>query len=79
MLETKTEYTNISVKALVERSGDDMVKLINSYAAMKNADLIVVLKKNRNFLDRIFNPSSSEKIIQKAEKPVLVYHANDKK
>lgn len=77
MLESKTEYNDISVKALVEKSGDDLVKLIVSYAAMNNADLIVVLKENNNFLERFFNPSSSEKIIHAADKPVLVYHATE--
>jgi len=76
MLETKTEYSNISVKALVEKGGEDLVGLINSYAALNNADLIVVLKENKNFLDRIFNPSSSEKIILAADKPVLVYQTS---
>ncbi len=77
ILETKTEYTDISLKVLVEKSRDDLVKLIISYAAIHNADLIVVLKENKNFLDRILNPSPSEKIIQEADKPVLVYHATN--
>lgn len=75
MLETKTAYNNISAKALIEKNGEDLVQLIHSYAAMNRADLIVVLKENRNFLDRIFNPSSSEKILKAANSPVLVYHA----
>ncbi len=74
MLESKVEYENIEVKALVENRGDDLVSLINSYAARTNADLIVVLKENKSFLDRIFNPSASEKIMEKANRPVLVYH-----
>jgi len=75
MLETKTSYNNISAKALIERNGEDLVHLINSYAAMNRADLIVVLKENKNFLDRIFNPSAAEKIMTSANSPVLVYHA----
>jgi nucleotide-binding universal stress UspA family protein len=75
MLETKTAYNNISAKSLIEKNGEDLVQLINSYAAMNRADLIVVLKENKNFLDRIFNPSSSEKILKAANMPVLVYHA----
>lgn len=74
MLETKTAYNNISAKALIERNGEDLVQLINSYAAMNGVDLIVVLKENKTFLDRIFNPSSSEKILKAASSPVLVYH-----
>jgi len=74
MLETETQYSNLSLKVLVEPGGDNIVKLINSYAAMNSADLIVVLKENKNFLERIFNPSSAESILQDSEKPVLVYH-----
>jgi nucleotide-binding universal stress UspA family protein len=75
MLESQVDYDNIRVKALVEDQGDDMVSLINDYATRENADLIVVLKENRRFLERLFKPSSSEKIIEKANRPVLVYHA----
>ncbi|MEA1896908.1 MAG: universal stress protein [Bacteroidota bacterium] len=74
MLETKTEYIKITAKALVENTGDDMVSLIHSYADRTGANLIVVLKENRRFLERIFKPSSSEKIIEVSSRPVLVYH-----
>jgi nucleotide-binding universal stress UspA family protein len=74
MLESKLGYENIEVKALVENQGDDMVSLINDYAARISADLIVVLKENRRFLERLFRPSSSEKIIEEASRPVLVFH-----
>ena len=75
MLENKTAYNNISAKALIEKNGEDLVQIINSYAAMNRADLIVVLKENKNFLERILNPSSTEKIMKAANRPVLVYHA----
>ncbi|MEA3477447.1 MAG: universal stress protein [Bacteroidota bacterium] len=74
MLESKVEYENIEVKALVENHGDDMVGLINTYAARTSADLIVVLKENRRFLERLFKPGSSEKIIGETNRPVLVFH-----
>jgi nucleotide-binding universal stress UspA family protein len=75
MLETKTAYSNISAKALVEKRGDDLVQLINDYATTNKADLIVVLKENKNFLERIYHPSASEKIVKAAEGTVLVYHS----
>jgi nucleotide-binding universal stress UspA family protein len=74
MLESRTAYNNISAKVLAEKKGDNLVQLVNSYAAMNNADLIVVLKENKNFLERIFHPSSSERIMKAANTPVLVYH-----
>jgi len=74
MLETKTAYNHISAKALVEKNGENLVHLIDSYATMNRTDLIVVLKENKSFLDRIFNPSAAEQIIKATNIPVLVYH-----
>ncbi len=75
MLETKTEYKDVSVAALVSHNGDELVRIVRSYASRNHADLIVVLKENRSFLERFFTPSSAEKIVQGADMPVLVYHA----
>jgi len=75
MLENKTAYHNISAKVLIEKKGEELVRIINSYAALNKADLIVVLKENKNFLDRIFNPSAAEKIMEASNYPVLVFHA----
>jgi len=75
MLETKTTYKNISAKTLIENKGQDLVQLIHSYAAMNRTDLIVLLKENMNFLERIFNRSSVEKIMEATSVPVLVYHS----
>ncbi|MEA1896815.1 MAG: universal stress protein [Bacteroidota bacterium] len=77
MLETKTEYNKISVKALVENEGDDIVSLINKYAASYASDLIVLLKENQHFLERLFKPSTTEKMIKKAKWPVLIYHTHN--
>jgi nucleotide-binding universal stress UspA family protein len=74
MVRKKTSYERVSIKSLVEKSGDDMGQLINDYAALIHADLIVVLKENRNFLERLFKSSVTREIIEKAGIPVLVYH-----
>ena len=73
MLQTETEYKNITVKSLVEKSNENSAQLINEYALNTNADVIVVLKENRNFIERILNPSSTKKILKEARLPVLVY------
>lgn len=77
ILATKTEYNKISVKALVENDGDDIVGLINKYAASYASDLIVLLKENQHFLKRLFKPSTTEKIIKEAKRPVLIYHTHN--
>ncbi len=77
MVQIKTAYDQVTVKSLMERSGDDIGQLINDYASMIKGNLIVVLKENRPFLDRLFKSSVTKKIIQKAEIPVLVFHEQD--
>ena len=76
MVEEKTEYNNIDVEVLAENGGEEMSERLNRYAVHNNTDLMVVLKENRRFLERIFKPSSTEKIIKETKLPVLVFHAN---
>jgi nucleotide-binding universal stress UspA family protein len=76
MLQTKTSYDQVCVKSLVEETGgEDIGQLVNNYASLIEANLIVVLKENRHFFDRLFNSSATKKIVQQAKIPVLVYHA----
>ncbi len=77
MLETKTGYAQISLKVLTEGNGHDMFDLLKGYASRIKADLIVVLKENKNFLERVFNPGTSEKVIRKVDIPVLVFHESE--
>jgi nucleotide-binding universal stress UspA family protein len=58
----------------VEKSGENVGQLINDYACLIDANLIVVLKENRHFLERLVKSSSTKKIVQQARTPVLVYH-----
>jgi nucleotide-binding universal stress UspA family protein len=74
MVKTKTAYDKVSVESLVDRTGEDIGQMINDYASLIDANLIVVLKENRPFFDRLFKSSSAKKIIQQAKIPVLVYH-----
>lgn len=77
MLETKTGYQQISLTTLRDQKGHDMTGLINSYASRTKTDLIAVLKENKNFLERIFHPSSSEKIVEESDITILVFHEQD--
>jgi nucleotide-binding universal stress UspA family protein len=71
-----TDYNKINFKVLSDKSDDDIASTIDNYALRINANLIVVLKENKNFLDRIFKGSSTKKIIRHTHLPVLVYHEN---
>lgn len=77
MLEAKTDYNKILVKTLVENDGDDITGLINKYAASYTSDLIVLLKENQHFLERLFKPSTTEKMIKEAKQPFLIYHTHN--
>jgi nucleotide-binding universal stress UspA family protein len=74
LLKSKTNYNNLDLKALVEGEEDNLADLINGYAQRVDANLVVLLKENRNFLERLFRSSATKKIIKSAGLPVLVYH-----
>ncbi len=74
MIREKTSYDRIRVKVLQEKESHDMGLLINDFSTLVGAKLIVVLKENKHFLERIFNPDTSRRIIRQASIPVLVYH-----
>lgn len=74
MVRSKTAYDKMSVKILVEQSRDELAYLINDYAQQINADLIVIMKENRDFFERIFKSGSVKKIIRQAKLPVLIFH-----
>jgi len=74
MVQKQTGYNNITVSNLVEKKDEDIAKLTNDYSLLIDAKLIVALKENRHFLDRIFKSGTTKDIIKKAQLPVLVYH-----
>jgi nucleotide-binding universal stress UspA family protein len=47
---------------------------VTDYAMSGDFDMIVVLKENRNFLQRLFTKSDSNRILSKSEIPVMVFH-----
>jgi nucleotide-binding universal stress UspA family protein len=74
-LKFKTGYDDLTVKALVEKNGTGIPDMIGEFAAQDRSGLIVVLKDNKQFFERIFNPSTSNKIVHDTGYPVLVYHS----
>jgi len=77
MLESNTNYSQISAKAVIEKNGADMAGMINEYASGVSADLIVVLKENRRFLERIFKSSSTDKLVEETSRPLLALQENN--
>ena len=74
ILTKKVSYKNVDVKAITEKSGKNIVESIDDYVNGNHADLIVLLKEDRHFLDRIFKVSSAKKLIRHSQQPVLVFH-----
>jgi nucleotide-binding universal stress UspA family protein len=73
-LREQTSYPQLDVKALYQAGHDDLIELINDYSVKNGANLIVVLKENESFFERIFKPSHTKKILKTTDLPVLVYH-----
>jgi nucleotide-binding universal stress UspA family protein len=74
MLAKMIHYKKVDVKALAETDGKNIVESIDDYVDGNHIDLIVLLKENRHFLDRIFKVSNTKRMIRSSHQPVLVYH-----
>lgn len=73
----KAASKNISVKMIADKVGSDAVEKLINEAEKARTDLIVVLKENRNFFERIFKSSFTAELIKKVQLPVLVFHKSD--
>lgn len=74
MVQQKIDYTNITIKLLSDKEHHNMAQSLNDYAIDKQTNLIVMLKSNRGFFDRMFKPDPAKVIIEKVHLPVLVFH-----
>ncbi|MEX0981107.1 MAG: universal stress protein [Bacteroidales bacterium] len=69
-LHDKIGYDKISFAV---RQDENVVDGIMEYARSGKFDMIVLLKENRNFLQRLFTKSDSNKILSEADIPVMVF------
>ena len=74
MLKKETYYDRLSLKVISEGDIEDLTFALNEFAASRNADLIVILKENYSFFERIFKRDPAKKIVRKAMLPVLIFH-----
>jgi len=74
MLKEKIGYDNLKVKMLNEKD-DDIVTKLNDYANHINANLIVLLRENKSFFERLFTKDQTKKIVKKTNMPLLVFHS----
>ncbi len=73
LVKKELEYEKILVKTLIDKGGKNPGEYINEYAIDNGANLIVLLKENKSFIDRIFKPRFTKKVLKAAKLPVLVY------
>lgn len=74
MLGEKTGYNKVSVMMITEADGKDPVESLVKEAEKAKANLIVVLKENENFFERLFKSSFTAELINSTQLPVLVFH-----
>jgi nucleotide-binding universal stress UspA family protein len=74
VIKQKTGYDRITVETLIDDEDKDTGEYINEFAVKNSADLIVLLKENKNFMERIFKSGSTRKVLKRADLPVLIYH-----
>ena len=73
MVKDQTSYDRIHVETLIGKEGENMASIIHNYCEVGGADLIVLLKENGGFLQKLFTKSPAEKILSHVELPVLIY------
>ena len=71
-LEKETDFEKLSIRLLKDKN-DHPEDSIDEFAKEINADLIVLLKENRGFFERIFKPSSTQRMLNKTNLPVLIF------
>jgi nucleotide-binding universal stress UspA family protein len=77
MVVKETGYENITIHTLLENEESHLGEMVNKFALSQNANLIVLLKENLSFLQRVFKSSVTKKILEEAELPVLVYREDE--
>jgi nucleotide-binding universal stress UspA family protein len=74
MIRDETGYDMIDHKVLQEKKGEPLVRELNDFALMVDADLVVLLRENRGLIDRLLHGSRSEKIARETQLPVLIFN-----
>jgi nucleotide-binding universal stress UspA family protein len=74
MLKEKVGYGKVDMKLVAEEKGTGIAENILKFASHSEADLIVLMKEDKSFLERIFTSSMTRKLSKQTMFPVLVYH-----
>jgi len=71
LIREKIAYDHISFFSL---KNDNIEQSLIRFSEEKNADLIAVLRENKNFMGKIFRKSISRSIAKDSKIPVLIFH-----
>jgi nucleotide-binding universal stress UspA family protein len=74
IVKEKTGYGKIAFDTLIDKDDKEPGESINEFAIDRDADLIILLKENKNFLERVFKSGSTRKVLKRVNLPVLIYH-----
>ncbi len=72
---SQISYFNLSFQMM---HGDNIEEELRKYIDAKSADLIVMSTHHRQFFDNIFKPGLDQKIANKTNIPLMVFHFNKK-
>ncbi len=64
---------NITFQVIHEKNFEEG---IDNYASRQDIHLLAVLTHQRNFLERLTNPSMTKKLMRKIDLPILIFHDN---
>ncbi len=71
LIRKETGYDKISFYPVNDTNVEEAI--IN-FSEEKQADIIAVLRENKNFLEKIFKKSTSKRLMKKSSIPVLIFH-----
>jgi nucleotide-binding universal stress UspA family protein len=59
-------------------SGEDIVSKICNYSLKVKADKIVILKKDKTFIQNLFQPSITKELVSRIKVPIVIFHESIK-
>lgn len=73
MLRVATDYRNISVQHLIDIKSRNIAQLAKEILSDFDADLIVMMKATRNFLQKMISSDPSAKVMKETDRPMLIF------
>lgn len=71
LIRKKIAYDHITFYAI---NNDDVEKSVIQFSEERQADLVAVLRENKNFLVKIFRKSIAKSVAKDSKIPVLIFH-----